>query len=165
MAQKIIGKPDLVISDYEPISAQYAYAHRAPLITIDQQSKYLSSAFPEQIGEYSLLDERMRLRMFFPVAESRIACSFFTIPHGEKTDEKVLSFPSLIRDEVIKMKRKSAGKKRSVLVYLSINKRLHQSVSAIEDVLAKHEDTIFHLFVPTNSKASTGRKNVKIYKQ
>jgi Glycosyl transferase family 1 len=40
-AQKMIGKPDLVISDYEPVSAQYAYAYDAPLITVDQQSKYL----------------------------------------------------------------------------------------------------------------------------
>lgn len=164
-AQKLIGKPDLVISDYEPISAQYAYAHRAPLVTIDQQSKYLSSAFPEYIWDYSLLDERMRLRMFFPVAHTRIACSFFTIPQGEKTDEKVVSFPSIIRDEVIKMKTKKTGKKKSVLVYLSINKRLHQSVNTIEDVLAKHEDTMFHLFVPTSYKAPAGRKNVKIYTQ
>jgi hypothetical protein len=45
LTQELIGKPDLVISDYEPISAQYAYASGTPLVTIDQQSKYL-------VGDY-----------------------------------------------------------------------------------------------------------------
>ncbi len=35
-ASKYLGKADLVISDYEPISAQYAYAYSVPLVTIDQ---------------------------------------------------------------------------------------------------------------------------------
>jgi hypothetical protein len=29
-----LGKPDLVVTDYEPISAQVAYATQAPLVTI-----------------------------------------------------------------------------------------------------------------------------------
>ena len=35
------AKPDLVISDYEPTVAQYAYANDRTLVTFDEQSKFL----------------------------------------------------------------------------------------------------------------------------
>lgn len=41
------GGLDLVISDYEPISAQYAYATGTPLITSDQQSKFTFLPYEE----------------------------------------------------------------------------------------------------------------------
>src|SRR3989344_8837787 len=72
-----LGLPDLVITDYEPISAQFAYDNDIPLVTIDQQSKYLCADCPDRIGNVSVAEELARLKMFFPKADTRIACSFF----------------------------------------------------------------------------------------
>ena len=60
------GKPDLVVSDYEPISAQYSYSLNVPLITIDQQSKYFYDGYPDQLDNLSFVEERARLNLFFP---------------------------------------------------------------------------------------------------
>jgi len=83
-AQHKIGRPDIVISDYECVSAQYGYAKGAPLVTFDQQSKYLVGEFPENISDTSCTDEVERLRMFFPKAELRLAVSFFQVPKSKK---------------------------------------------------------------------------------
>lgn len=57
---------DLVISDYEPISAQLSYITSVPLITIDQQSKYLVHKF--KVGNFTYKEESSRLNYFFPSA-------------------------------------------------------------------------------------------------
>lgn len=79
-ANALLGTPDLVVTDYEPVSAQYAYATGAPLVTIDQQSKYLAGSFPTMLFGQTHADEVQRLRMFFPRADARFACSFFRVP-------------------------------------------------------------------------------------
>ena len=52
-AQLHLDRPDLVISDYEPLSAQYAYYYQSPLVTIDQQSKYLIADMPKTLGGFT----------------------------------------------------------------------------------------------------------------
>ncbi len=81
-ANRLIGAPDLVISDYECVSAQYGYSKGSKIVTIDQQSKYFLPGFQERLGGTSFRDEIERLRMFFPVASSRIAMTFFRPPEG-----------------------------------------------------------------------------------
>lgn len=71
---------DLVLSDYEPIAAQYAYIHDIPLITIDQQSKFLFGSW-DIINGLSCAAEQQRLRMFFPQTKKRIVCSWFQLEH------------------------------------------------------------------------------------
>ncbi len=51
-AEALIGTPDLVISDYEPTCAVYAYEHGAPLVTIDQQKGRSFGARGESIGSH-----------------------------------------------------------------------------------------------------------------
>ncbi|KPA15195.1 teichoic acid biosynthesis protein [Candidatus Magnetomorum sp. HK-1] len=72
------SNPDLILTDYEPISAQLAYATCTPLVTIDQQSKYLGYNF-SPFENFSPLEERSRLSLFFPKANMRFSCSFFSI--------------------------------------------------------------------------------------
>lgn len=76
--------PDLVISDYEPVCAQAAYALDRPLVTIDQQSKFLGARWPTLAG-LTPVDEQMRLRMFFPRVQARLACSFFAVDGSDAT--------------------------------------------------------------------------------
>lgn len=69
------GTIDLVVSDYEPFVGAWASAHRVPLTTLDQQSKFLHGRWPLLDGR-ACDDERQRLLGFFPHAR-RIALSFF----------------------------------------------------------------------------------------
>lgn len=73
------GKPDLVISDYEMVAAQYAYARQAPLITLDQQSKYLVGDFCIDLNGTSYRDEIDRLSMFFPVPQEESPYHFLML--------------------------------------------------------------------------------------
>lgn len=138
-AQEWLGSPDLVITDYEPNAAQYGYAHNALVVTLDQQSKYLSESFPSQLGGTSYRDEVQRLRMFFPVAK-RIACSFFNAPNNDG----VTLIPSILREEIRNIKNTS---ELDYLVYISAQKGYPQSMSDMMIVLGQNKEH-FHVFLP-----------------
>lgn len=149
-AQQLIGKPDLVISDYEPISAQYAYAHSAPLVTIDQQSKYLVGDYTQAIASQTCLDEVARLRLFFPAATLRLACSFFTVPRRSGgTKEKVIICPPIIKPAILAMKKRRRLTKQtnSVLVYISSQRDFVQSYDEVLKVLSSAPEHHFYVFV------------------
>lgn len=86
------GKPDVVITDYEPNVAQYAYSSDVPLITMEQQSKYL---YLEElkIGDFSIREEQIRINYFFPKYSKKIISSFFPI---EILDKNIMSVPPII---------------------------------------------------------------------
>ncbi|MCD8525967.1 MAG: hypothetical protein LRY62_02045 [Alphaproteobacteria bacterium] len=141
-----LGKPDLVISDYEPISAQYAYLHDAPLVTIDQQSKYLTGHFPQPLNGQWFNDEIERLRMFFPKAEKRLASTFFKVVQKTDTSENVDLCPPVLSDEIISLQRKSAQGNKSIVVYISSQQPFGQSVDAIIEACRTQPDYQFHIF-------------------
>lgn len=145
-ADEILGKPDLVISDYEPMSAQYAYRKNAPLATFDQQSKYLYGDFPATLHGYTFQDEIERLHMFFPRADARIACSFFRVPKKTEGD-KVLLFPPIIREDVLKIGRGKQKRGDSILVYISSAREFVQSPAVLGKIFAAQKNTHFHIFM------------------
>lgn len=161
LTQKLIGKPDLVISDYEPVSAQYAYASGTALVTIDQQSKYLVGDYSQAIAGQTCLDEVARLRLFFPTAALRLACSFFTVPRradGKSAgSEKVIICPPIIKPAIVAMKQrrrqaqqdksKSGSQTRSILVYISSQRDFVQSYEEVLTVLSTAPEYHFHVFV------------------
>lgn len=146
-AESFIGKPDLVISDYEPISAQYAYSHSAPLVTIDQQSKFLVGDFPEKLNNCTNADEIARLRLFFPHADLRIACSFFNVATKPSSKEKVVIMPPVLRNNLT-VSKKNSTKSTSMLVYLTAQSGLKQSAYEIIDVLSTITSHQFNVFIP-----------------
>lgn len=156
---KIIGKPDLVISDYEPLSALYAYSFNSPFITFDQQSKYLAGNFQKELAGQSCKDEIMRLRMFFPKATKRIACSFFNV-EKLKNQEEVMLVPPTIKNEIIKISRKPSQNIK-IIVYLSSQRDFGQSMQEIVKVLSSFK-VEFHIFLKdiTNCKS---KANIKFY--
>ncbi len=143
LASKKLGKPDLVITDYESISAQYAYAHNVPLVTIDQQSKYLCGNFPKELHGFTFNDEIERLHIFFPKASARIACSFFNFPLRPKGDAVHL-FPPTIKDAVLKIKR--APRQNSILVYISSAREFGQTPEDVVSICSEQRDITFHVF-------------------
>jgi uncharacterized protein (TIGR00661 family) len=164
-AQALIGRPDLVLTDYEPVSAQFAYAVDAPLVTIDQQSKYLVGDFPKQLGGEFYRDEVARLRMFFPSATARYACSFFAVTPKE-TRETVEIVAPVLSSSVLQMKRNVATASRSLVVYISSQRQFVQPLTELAEVLASRQDCRFHLFVEsgeTSALAGCQSGNVEVY--
>jgi uncharacterized protein (TIGR00661 family) len=157
-AQKKIGTPDLVISDYEPVCAQYAYAHDAPLITIDQQSKYLTEQFPAHLNGTSYRDEVQRLRLFFPKATMRIACSFFRVS-SQRSDLWVC--PPVLRDAVKELRRNPI--KESILVYLSAQQFEIQSIAELLAIFGEQTTIDFHVFFPQCDHQLQNRGNIYFY--
>lgn len=91
-------KIDLVISDYEPNSAQLSYAKGIPLICLEQQGKFLGFNTPE-IGSFSRMEETRRLNYFFPIVNKRIVSSFFNL-HWEKFDKTMEVIPPIINTDL-----------------------------------------------------------------
>jgi uncharacterized protein (TIGR00661 family) len=155
-AQKIIGCPDLVVTDYEPVSAQYAYAHNAPLVTIDQQSKYLKGDFPQDLNGCGFRDEVERLRMFFPKADHRIACSFFDVAACAHAAQDVTIHAPVLREEIIALQREPSVRP-SYILYLTAQMETAQSLADLFDVLSRGTEADFHVFgrnVPAGEKQS-----------
>jgi uncharacterized protein (TIGR00661 family) len=163
MSRSLLGKPDLVVSDYEPISAQYAYALDAPLVTIDQQSKYLVGEFPRRLGGCGYQDEVERLRMFFPRAEARLACSFFRVTPKADARERVRLFPPVLKPEIANMRRNPVRERPAVLVYISSQREFVQEISSVLEACAANPDAVFHVFLPRASGVSSTAQNIALY--
>jgi len=119
--KKLLGQASIVITDYEPISALYAYSMGLPIITVDQQSKYLFTDYLNKIDNLTPMEERARLGMFFPHVDLRIITSFFKLP-SSKSESRVGDFlvcGSVIRDEILNLSKIDKVQNKNVLVYLS----------------------------------------------
>ena len=122
VADQQLGTPDLVISDYEQVSAQYAYCKQAPLITSDQQSKFLTGSFMPDLAGTSFRDEQERLSLFFPRADQRLAISFFTVqPKAQQHREtaNVTLLPPVIRPQILAAKEQWHDSTASLLMYVT----------------------------------------------
>jgi uncharacterized protein (TIGR00661 family) len=146
-AAEEIGVPDLVISDYEPVAAQYGYACGAPVVTIDQQSKFLLMDAEKRLGGISCRDEQMRLRMFFPKADLRIACSFFRVVPETAALESVEIVPTVLRENIVggRMAYDVSG---ALVVYFTAQRALTQSLAEVLEILGAFGSIPFDLFAP-----------------
>ena len=155
VADQQLGTVDLVISDYEQVSAQYAYCKQAPLITSDQQSKFLTGSFMPELAGTSFRDEQQRLSLFFPRANQRLATSFFTVqpkaqqqPHRETANVTLL--PPVIRPEIIAAKEQCHGSTASLLMYITAQSWTSLPIDQwIQTVRRSVPDGItVHIFLP-----------------
>lgn len=146
------GRPDMCVSDYEPVSASMAYTHDAPLVTIDQQSKYLtrSPQFPRNLDGLGFQDEIERLRMMFPRAEARLACSFFMVSLPRYSSMPVTIIPPILSDQVKAMK--PAPEQGTVMVYFSSQQDLRQDPADISNVFNAFPGHTFHVFAPNSER-------------
>lgn len=144
----ILGKPDVVISDYDPVSAQYAYSLDVPLVTLDQQSKYLCGNFEKELGGFTYQDEIVRLHMFFPKTAARIAVSFFNVDKRIDSKDDVLIFSPVLRSSIVNLIRNPERKHLSVLVYISSARDFPQSINEIENICIQINDVDFYIYLP-----------------
>jgi uncharacterized protein (TIGR00661 family) len=162
-AEEFFGTPDLIISDYEPVSAQYAYLTNKPLVTIDQQTKYFYEGYPEQLEGLSYQEERFRLGSFFPYADLRIVSSFFIPPSNKIVDKKYKSIvvPPIIRTNIEELQKQATSPEREILFYISPYSEFVQSAKSINEVLSMFPEFKFHLFISKKSKLYKKHKWVK----
>ena len=155
VADQQLGTVDLVISDYEQVSAQYAYCKQAPLITSDQQSKFLTGSFMPDLAGTSFRDEQQRLSLFFPRADQRLATSFFTVqPKAQQQQRRetanVTLLPPVIRPEIIAAKEQCHSSTASLLMYVTAQSWTSLPIDQwIQTVRKSVPDGItVHIFLP-----------------
>jgi len=113
------SRPDVCVADYEPVSGWLARRVGVPLVTVDQQSKYLGYDIAP-VKHMTRIEERSRLAVFFPKAAKRIATSFYRIDAPPDTRFRVDLVPPIIREDVAALaEQRRETDDRFVLVYLS----------------------------------------------
>lgn len=148
------SKPDLVISDYEPNVAQYAYSAMIPLICMEQQSKFL---YLDEINieNFSIKEEKYRLNYFFPKYDKKIISSFFPI---SVDDEKIMIVPPIITefDTAIKNNNK-------IIVYFSPysdSDNYWKILNAIKNI----KNYTFHVYTSNEYLEFEKYKHIHFYK-
>ncbi len=144
LIERTFGKPDLVISDYDMVSAQVAYLFGVPLVTLDQQSKFLGYDFPD-VGGYNPNEHRMRLGYFFPKVQMRIATSYFKVNYAPMSAYPVTIIPPIIGADV--KDQVSAPVDKQMTVYISAASKTQQSLDELVAVFAQFPDYRFVCFV------------------
>lgn len=143
LIERHFGKPDVVISDYDMVSAQIAYLFDAPLVTLDQQSKFLGYDFPE-VGGYTPDEHRMRLGYFFPKAQARFATSFFKVNYRAREDYPVTVIPPIIGKDV--RQQVAEPRDKQVTVYISNASSIRQPFAELVEVWRQFPDYQFTCF-------------------
>jgi uncharacterized protein (TIGR00661 family) len=150
------GPPDLVISDYDPISAQFGYATCRPVITIDNQSKFLGFQFPPLNG-LTRNEDRCRLSFFFPQALARFAVSFFQVSWPPDPQFPVTVIPPLVRRAVLDLApaKQSNNGATHIAVYLSPYGPIDQPLPELGDALRRCATARFSIY-SQNAVAESG---------
>lgn len=137
--------PDVCISDYEPVTARIAYHFHRPLVSIDQQSKFLYMS-GDPINGFSCAEEKKRLSLFFPRCDWRFIFSFYKLPNIELPEHTTLVYP-IIRQE-LKQAKAQNQRKNTVVVYFSkyINIPISQTSEEIIRLFNQFSDYDFLFF-------------------
>jgi uncharacterized protein (TIGR00661 family) len=160
MTSALGGPPNLVISDCCPVTAWYAYATGGPLVTLDNQSKFLGYEFPDVNG-FSRQEERARSRFFYPQAEARLATTFFKVPYPRDPQYQVTLF-STIQRRALETLRASppATEPRLLAVYLSPYGATRQTVDEILPLLLARPR--YRFFVFARETETIERDNIRV---
>lgn len=142
--------PDIIISDYEPNVAQYAYAIDKPLICMEQQSKFLYIK-TDLIKEYSIDEEISRLKYFFPKVNTRFISSFFEI----EPNNEVRILPPIFK----KITRGKVDDKK-VLVYFSPYTKDVNDFEKILELIVNYKEYVFNVYTNLNFPKYNYNKNL-----
>lgn len=116
--------PDLVLCDFEPITAYLAKHYDLPLISIDNQHRmrYLKFNCPAKYKADALLTTSI-IKLFVPKPDLALITTFHA---GEVKNAKARVFPPILREQIAKLQPKSG---KHVLVYMT------QQFNGLLDVL------------------------------
>ena len=156
------GEPDIIISDYEPFVPLLAYSKNIPLITIDQQSKYLGYLTPS-LANLTRDMEASRLSLLFPKANKRFSVSFFPLNQFEENmDFKVDILPAIVPNDILALSKNVMDiKDKLITVYISSFAKYEQGASIIK-CLTKYKDYRFNIFSNHSFKNSEYACNLNL---
>jgi len=152
------GEPDIVLTDYEPASAQVAYMIGAPLVTTELHGKFLMYQTPD-VGRFSRWTEAAKLRYFFPAADRRISTSFFPMDWASDDRYPGEVLEPILRSDVTSLSPESDPD--TVVVYMSPYGPMRQTPEEILEILGRFPALRFEVFhkepvqrIPTNVSVS-----------
>ena len=107
-------KPQIVFTDFEPISGLVANLKKVPLISIDNQHRITNTKieFPKKYKQEALTAKIVTSLM---VSNTK-ACLVITFAKTKVINKKTFLFPPILREEVLKTKTKEGD---YILVYLT----------------------------------------------
>lgn len=108
-------KPDIVISDFDPITSYYGFISRKPLIYINNQHISKNTKVIKPGNFLSRLLSNSIIALFSPSADYYLITTFF---YPETRNNKTFLFPPILRKEILEAKSK---KGKHILVYLRKN--------------------------------------------
>lgn len=109
-------KPQIIFSDFEPISAVTSRIKKIPLISIDNQHR-LTNTLIDYPGQYffDALFAKIITRCFVWGADAYLIISF-TYDQDKITKEKTFLFPPILRSDVFELEQKRGN---YILVYVT----------------------------------------------
>ena len=107
-------QPDIVICDFEPLTAYMATHRGLPLITIDNQHRmrYMKYPCPQILKKDAAIAEAV-IRAFVPKPDVSLVTTFF---FGDIKNERTFLFPPILRKSVLDAQTSNEG---HILVYLT----------------------------------------------
>lgn len=107
-------RPDVVITDFEPMTAYLANYFEVPLVTLDNQHRmrYMDLEVPSRLGPGMHLT-RAIIRAMIPRPDVSLVTTFHFSP---VTNGRTFCFPPLIRD---KIQRAAVSRKDHIIVYFT----------------------------------------------
>ncbi len=91
-------EPDVVISDFEPMTARFAGARQLPLISLDNQHRmrYMNYSSPKHLWMDRWITEQV-IRWMVPKPDVSLATTFIM---GPVKNDRTFLFPPILREEV-----------------------------------------------------------------
>ncbi len=106
--------PDVVFSDFEPMTAYLANHYGLPLVTVDNQHRlrYMDFPCPPALKKDRVLTRNL-IRSMIPRPDVSLVTTFY---FGETRNDRTFLFPPILRDEVLSLQPDNQG---HILVYLT----------------------------------------------
>ena len=106
--------PDLVFTDFEPMTAYLANHYDLPLVTVDNQHRlrYMHFPCPPELRKDRVLTRNI-IRSMIPRPDVSLVTTFY---FGDTRNERTFLFPPILREEVLALK---PGYQEHILVYLT----------------------------------------------
>ena len=92
-------QPDVVLTDFEPMTAYFARHYDLPLVTLDNQHRmrYMRYEVPEHLKKDALVTETV-IRLIAPKPDVSLVTTFF---FGPLKNRRTFLFPPILRGEVL----------------------------------------------------------------
>ncbi len=92
-------RPDVVISDFEPMTAYLANHYELPLITIDNQHRmrYMTYPCPDELRQSAMVTETV-IRLMVPRPDVSLVTTFY---FGEVANDRTFLFPPILRSAIV----------------------------------------------------------------